>query len=152
MFLVILLPVSGQESESRTGIGMAVFLNLLPGFGLGSFMQGDRVGGTIQLTADLVGGGCSIGGTIWALGMASGAIPWSKEGSILSGVLALAGEVIFLASKVYGIAQPIEYAFDKLAEHKREEISFSFTPSITHPADRRGVSVGMELVVRYELE
>ena len=49
IFLIILLPVSGQEGEPRIGFGWAMLLNLLPGFGFGSFVQGDTEFGIARI-------------------------------------------------------------------------------------------------------
>ncbi len=60
--------------------GWAIFLNILPGFGLGSFIQGDKTSATIQLSVSLIS--ATIGGILIHYGLNGGD---GNDGSFLPG-------------------------------------------------------------------
>jgi hypothetical protein len=107
---------------------LPVVLNLLPGLGVGSFVEGDRLGGFICLGGDVAGVGLASFGLgmalVEALAAASGSAfvailtlghakaDMSEEGAgIQTGiVLACVGVGIWSGSKVFGLVRPIVFA------------------------------------------
>lgn len=76
---------------------------LVPGFGTGSFLQGDRPGGTIQLAGQLVGLAC--------LGVGVGMLEhWIPSASWTEGAAWLvAGTGVSLGSRFWGLVRAIAY-------------------------------------------
>jgi hypothetical protein len=136
--LLIIVPVSGRETEQQIWVGWAMLFNVVPGFGLGSFLQGDWLCGYIQLAADVIGIGLFVYSGVTAYQSFMG-----DPAAILSGV------AFMFSSRVYGFCRPICY---KVATSQRNEVSFSAVPSIEPRADRWGYDIGIEFAVRYELD
>ncbi len=59
----------------------AIVLNIVPGFGLGSYLEGNPIAGHIQLTSSLVG--ATLGGILITYGMVGGQ---TEGGSLLGGM------------------------------------------------------------------
>jgi hypothetical protein len=113
-------------------IALPIALNLLPGLGVGSFMQRDPLGGFICLGGDLVGGGIAIygGAQAMAYSLFGGfdlflvlfTAPYSRspadtsfldaaETEIEEGMIYFCvGAGIWTASKIFGVVRPIDFA------------------------------------------
>ena len=152
IFVLAVLPVSSQEEEVRASVGLAMVLNLLPGFGLGSFIQGDCVGGFAQLGAELSAVG--IYGIIfysffWTI---AGQPSLLMEHEAFTTVLAITGTGIFYASKVFGFIRPIRYAAHKKTKLQDERVRISFVPSIAPDWSSQRLAVGVGLTVKFAVE
>jgi len=94
------------------------FLNAVPGFGLGSFVQGDTVGGLICLSCE------GIGGSSFGMGLVFMFV--DKE---VSDGLFWAGLGLWCGAKIFGIIRPFCYARSYNEEHGLA--SLSIAPSLT---------------------
>lgn len=144
IILVMLLPIWGQEDKAQRNAGLATLLNLVPGFGLGSFMQGDACGGITQLAAAALGAGC----TLAALG--------SLFNPYISGttseIMFYAGIGTYLFSIGWGIFRPTYYSQKNETRLENNTVTWRISPDITPCTGRQGVNVGLELAVRYPLD
>ena len=106
--------------------------NITMGLGLGSFMQGDVVGGSVGLFSDIGSAALIIGSTYLD--------PLSKE----SNTLTTSAVVLFLASRVFQVIRPFAYA----NEHNRllkEEI---FTAEVvSSPEYKFGLRLGAKIAL-----
>jgi hypothetical protein len=132
---------AGKGEAKPKKAALPIFLNLLPGLGIGSFVEGDPLGGGICLAGDLVGGGMAIGGLAYSFAAAvaagvgaamgqvltlgygtadtSGADPEIKKGM----TVACIGCGVWAASKVFGIIRPITFANRYNREHGLSQMS-----------------------------
>jgi hypothetical protein len=124
--LFLLISVSIPSFADEVNVGTAIFLNTLPGLGLGSYIQGDPLGGTILLVADIGSMGCvTLGGIVafgaitwWVLTLGQTDIDPALDfcaGLFTIGLWTLA--IGFPLSKVFGIIRPLWFA----AEQKGKE-------------------------------
>jgi hypothetical protein len=144
--LLILLPVSAQEQEHPQSIFWSIFFNILPGFGVGSFTQGDRIGGTLQLCAELIGGGMmawALEADFWALlnVFSSNAAETSNRANSEAYLLPT-GAVIVALSELFGIIRPFWYVAENNAKHR---VSFGLAPAAIPSAGHRDFDVGIKL-------
>ncbi len=98
------------EAERSVPVLLPVALNVVPGLGIGSFVQGDGVGGLIGLGGELTGLGLIGAGYLFT---AAGVFTaFADEGAFLkAGILMFAGGVTtFSVTKVFEIVRPIVYA------------------------------------------
>ncbi|MBN8215598.1 MAG: P13 family porin [Spirochaetes bacterium] len=98
-------------------------VNWLLGLGIGSFMQGDPLGGAIGLTGDLL----SVGAM--ATGVALLTPPYGGGNLTAAAVCASAGLVVYLVSKVYQMFRPIYFVQrynDQLARFLLSEGKFQW--------------------------
>jgi hypothetical protein len=147
--LVILLPASGQEKETRIGFGWAVLLNLLPGFGLGSFIQGDVFSGGSQLVLE----GCGWGWCFyWGYKARQTEKTYGSETGWGEAMIAGVGLYAVIAGYLYGLFAPPYYAWKYHREQQSQKVSIRAAPSITPSADHQAFDVGIELTARYALE
>lgn len=91
-----------NRAGMKTETTLPLILNIIPGGGLGSFAQGDGLGGLIGLMGELTGGVCLFMGYA---GMSSSI----RTEAI---VFVVAGYSIFGLSKVFEIIRPFWYASD----------------------------------------
>ena len=125
--------------------GTAIGMNWLPGFGSGSFVQGDGLGGGLGVAFDTialisVGGGVVVG----AVGVVCAAlVGWAEDGQQMvgellgwAGGLLIGGGVLWLGNKIFGTIRPITFAKNynrdlKAALGLDDEVeSISFIPII----------------------
>ncbi|MBL8993152.1 MAG: P13 family porin [Spirochaetia bacterium] len=92
-------------AKLRTSPTTSVILGGTIGFGTGSFLQGDYLGGAACLSSELVGVG------LVASGFGSGT-PFTSSGTAAS-ALVLVGSVLFLTSRILQILLPVEYSRKK---------------------------------------
>lgn len=112
---------STQEPEEPKRAVLPVVLNILPGLGLGSFVQGDPLGGFVGLGGEVVGAGLLVFGGAYGYANLLGAIfagmlgadTTMSAGNFQTGMyLAVGGAVLWTGTKVFEIARPIVYAKD----------------------------------------
>jgi hypothetical protein len=86
----------------------SIVLNIVPGFGLGSYLEGNTTAGHIQLTSSLVG--ATLGGILITYGMVGGQ---TEGGSLLGGMEVTIGWVLLGAGIgggiVFGVIASILY-------------------------------------------
>jgi hypothetical protein len=145
--LVILLPVWGQN-EPRICPGWAKLLNVVPGFGVGSFIQGDLNGGMIQLFAEGIGWGWIIGCVMVGNAKEREAGPGMEAGGAYYMMVPL-GVLPLLFGLGFGCGRVSRYDQQK---HREEKVTIGISPSITPSAGHQGFDVGIELAVRYAIE
>jgi hypothetical protein len=132
---------TAQEPLKPKSAVWPVVLNLVPGFGVGSFVEGDRLGGFVCLGGDIAGVGlCGTGIVMFYVGIAGAAAGQASaaiftlghaeadtsemESMAVTGLyLAIAGGCVWICSKVFGIIRPICYAKKYNSEHSIEEAS-----------------------------
>jgi hypothetical protein len=68
------------SSSPNIPVGWAIVLNIVPAFGIGSFAQGDKIGGVIQCSVELIS--ATVGILLIKYGTMGGATP---DGSFLPG-------------------------------------------------------------------
>lgn len=129
----------GMQYRPKMGPVLPVIFNLVPGFGIGSFAQGDTVGGLIGLGLDVCAGLC----------LAVGVINYSSEANYMDYAnpdpsftlprlqlytgLIIAGGVIAGLNRIFGIIKPIWYSADynkKLVSAGMSVNSFAVKPYV----------------------
>lgn len=122
--------------ESKKTSGTVPFVvNLLLGCGIGSYIQGDTLGGTISLCADLGGYGLVIGGTVTA---AAGIASNSESPAVAGSTAILAGSVVLVANKIFTCIRPFTYASSynqRLSEALYASPTFAALPTVTESGD-----------------
>jgi hypothetical protein len=153
--LLVLHPASGEEDDKyksdliTLNMLLSIGLNLSLGLGLGSFAQGDWLGGIIQLTGEAVGFGIVFRCVIET------ARPREPGKEIPAWVDPLGNAAACLvvgARGIWGILRPIRYAALKRAKLIGEKVTFDIAPSITPTADHRGLDFGMRFALRFALD
>lgn len=137
--------------EEANNVGKAIFLNLLPGFGTGSYVQGDSFGGIMGTTFSVVTatGLVGLGGTFAmdvfvsffagiggqkAVDQATAQLtPWLWGFGITAGVG-------LLANIVWGIIRPLNY---------RDSVNASYGNTVAVLPVVTPNAVGLSAVVRY---
>jgi hypothetical protein len=142
LFLLVSLPARGEGDGPRTCVAAAVVLNVVPGFGLGSLLQGDTTGFAILRSADLVHTALLVAGYVWAVGIMLDQFEWREEQEVWAGVLVGSWVTVLLASKAYGVVRPFWFASHEPGEPRGNGVSFAVTPIIGCSA-----GIGMALVV-----
>jgi hypothetical protein len=152
-----------DEAEKPKKAGWPVFLNIIPGFGVGSFSQKDSLGGSICLGGDLAGVGLITFGAVEVLVGTTGAITGGFFGALLGtktdttkeermvsqgATLALIGSAVGLGTKIFGIIRPITYAHHYNNEHG---LAISVSPTIlpTSEEGKDSLSPGLSLQLSY---
>ncbi|MDH4262465.1 MAG: P13 family porin [Spirochaetia bacterium] len=110
--------------KNKIEAGIPVGLNLFLGLGIGSYVQGDTLGGIVGTLSDLFGVGAMF---------ASTAFMSPRYNSVIPASLILSGLGILAFSKVYQIVRPFTFANMKNAElgnmlFSSNKISFLFIP------------------------
>ena len=150
IFLLILLPLSGEATEPRIDYGWAMLLDIFPGFGVGSFIQGDYKCGAAQLLAEGLGWGWFL---FWG---AQSKYAQREAGHVEAGLMGamISGLAIYpwAAGYLLGLIGPPWYENKYRMEHRNKEVSIGFAPSITPSADRREQCIGMQLMIRYAIK
>ncbi len=122
------------EDNKTSGTGPFV-ANLLFGFGIGSYVQGDTLGGTISLCADLGGYGLVIGGTVAA---AAGIASNSESPAVAGSTAILAGTAVLVANKIFTCIRPFTYASSynqRLFKALYAGPAFAALPTVTESGD-----------------
>jgi hypothetical protein len=142
--LVSLLPAGGEEPEPAICTGSAMMLNVVPGFGLGSFLQGDTVRGRSQLIVQSV----SLGGLIVAIVLAEADSWWSVEDHIICYGLGW----LSIGSRVFGCIRALRYAKGHRDVPPQEEVAIGIVPSIGCISDCRRREIQLGLLISFTLE
>jgi hypothetical protein len=98
-----------SSGGSPKRVGLPITLNIIPGFGLGSFIQGDTTGGLIGL------GGCALGEILYYAGYLTyyqAVLDWNGYGTAPTDGMGtyLLGGAILTGTLVFGIVRPITFA------------------------------------------
>ena len=122
------------EDNKTSGTGPFV-ANLLFGFGIGSYVQGDTLGGTISLCADLGGYGLVIGGTVAVVAR----MICNSESPAVTGTTAiLAGTAVLVANKIFTCIRPFTYASSynqRLSKALYASPAFAALPTVSESGD-----------------
>jgi hypothetical protein len=115
--------------EKSMGIPFAV--NFLAGFGIGSYMQGDNIGGTVQLSGQLLG----LAGILAAAFMTEYDEDGYYEKMTDEGtVVAITGTALFYIARLYGCISPFVYGtvYNKKLKNALQyySVSYNIVPSI----------------------
>jgi hypothetical protein len=138
IFLLISLPLSGQDTEQHKAIVVPMICNaLIPGFGFGSFMQGDKEGGLKQFITQLIGLVVFVGG-----------FSYTNVDFPMGIILVAVGAGLTMGSRIDGASRAISYAKEYNAKLPKK-VSFDAAAAITPSADGQELSIGMRLMVRY---
>jgi hypothetical protein len=122
-----------------------LWLNLAPGYGVGSFVQGDKAGGLTGLI------GCIAGDILIIAGYSSYNAGYydayySDSGTDSGVAIMVAGEAILIGTCIYGIVRPINYAKQWNREHGFASVDIAPTLSMTNSSG--GVAVAPGAVMR----
>lgn len=113
-------------------------LNLLLGCGIGSYVQGDTLGGTISLCADIGGYALAVGGYLKS---ASDAASGKKDADSAAGAAVgylVAGYSVIVANKIFTCIRPFTYAGSynsKLSNALYGSTSVALLPTINERGD-----------------
>lgn len=140
---------SAPASDLRPKKTWPLWLNLAPGFGVGSFVQGDTAGGVVGLI------GCIAGDVLFYAGYMPYYLsiiddPYG-DASIDSDSLSLmvAGEAILIGTSIYGIFRPISYARRWNREHGFASIDVAPTLSMTSSSGGAAMAPGAVIRLSY---
>ena len=157
LVLLAAAPLAAQQEQSGKSVFWPIFLNFLPGFGIGSFSQGDTGGGVVLLIADIVSVGLvfvpiftSIGYLIWNMVT----LQWADLGNgvHLDEVLIVSGLIVFMVSKVLGVVFPILHSANENAQSERKKVTFNVSPHVEPPDGSGAIAIGLTLSVRYAFD
>jgi hypothetical protein len=108
-----------EPAESPRKSALPVLLNILPGFGLGSFVQGDRTGGFLGLAGEVAGcallvvgagmGYANLLGLMFS-GMSGETNGASEPGMEAGKWMAIGGCALWAGTKIYEIVRPFAFA------------------------------------------
>jgi len=122
--LFVSVGVLGAFGQTSVWPLSSVVLNVVPGFGLGSFFQGDILSGLILLGADAAGWGFLFAGLAASLQNITLFGPPAPSQPATYSTLIYVGAVVLVLSKIAGIALPIIYY------QRKKSVSFELEPSI----------------------
>ena len=169
---VFVLVVGGLWAQSESSPAaknpvLPVILNVVPGLGLGSFVEGDPLGGVVCLGGELLAVGLFGYGLAQVFGQIGAAVLTDVIAVIITGEHAeptiestrasafmTAGVVVGAGTAVFAIVRPITFASSWNARHA-SGISASFAPTLSPVAAPIGtgghISVypGFTLTLRY---
>ena len=113
---LLLLSTAAFAMDPVLGTVLGIGLNLLPGFGVGSFVQGDTVGGVVGLVGDAVGVGLIIVGYIEIssalLSATTGdltGVTAAAEGAVGGYIWIVVGAIVYSGVEIFGIIRPIVF-------------------------------------------
>ena len=106
-------------------------VNLLVGYGIGSFVQGDTTGGIIALLGDVVSSGVLYSGYEKASTAIANASSDGSEGSALM----LVGAVGLLAFRIFELTRPFSFASDYNTRLSKALMSVAMVPVVTQNKD-----------------
>jgi len=120
--LFVFLGALGAFGQAAMWPISGVVLNLVPGFGLGSFSQGDILSGLILLGTDAAGWGLLFAGVAASFEANFTLFGPPSQPSTYSPLIYV-GVVVLCVSKIAGIALPIIYF------QRKKSVSFELEPS-----------------------
>jgi hypothetical protein len=100
----------------------AFIINVVAGAGIGSYVQGDILGGTIGLVGELGGIGLIYGGYFSIFDFSTGKL---KEDVQTGMGLMIGGAVLFAGTRIFECIRPWFYG-----RNENKDYAFNFTPSI----------------------
>jgi hypothetical protein len=100
---------AGRASAEVKSPVLPVLLNILPGFGVGSFVQGDPIGGVVLLSAETVSLGVFVIGWIEMVNFLQNNLLNPDSGPNTWSYVALAGGIAYCVCKVVGIILPLAF-------------------------------------------
>jgi len=100
--LLFILIVSSVFSQEKTSSLLPVILNILPGFGVGSFVQGDTETGIIALCGDAFAAAFIVGGIL--------SLNYKDSNNYIEPIMCLSfGGLLYIVMKTYSIIKPIRF-------------------------------------------
>jgi hypothetical protein len=131
-------------------IGIPFAINLLAGFGVGSYVQGDTIGGTIQLSGQILGLAAMI--TIANMtdiftvdDIAPGNDPYTRETKNINYAIFTTGLILFCGSRIYGYISPFIYG--NIYNNKLKKalqyysVSYNIFPSIDEKGNGKVIAM-----------
>ena len=149
----VVLPAFCQEGEPRVSVNQAVMFNLVPGFGLGSYLQGDDLGTAVLSVIS----GAEVVGIVCALATASIDYHWNLPQLHFTNLTIVGLQITLisaLSGAAFGIVRPYWYARCHRAKIDQNKVSFRIMPTIEPCSDHRGIDacIRYKLQVRYQIE
>lgn len=117
--------------SNKQNTTMPLVLNLLLGCGIGSFVQGDTIGGTVGLVGDILSATIFYAGYMQAMVATTS---WSSDGTEGSDLM-LFGAALMFSSKVSQIMRPFVYAKEYNKKLSSALMSISMVPVINQNKD-----------------
>ena len=155
LFVIIVYPVLSEtemqapQKEEKSAI-LPIILNWLPGFGMGSFIEGDVLCGLLLVVGDCVGRGDLCIAEMLLLGQiisfGSLDLPWETINQYFT-----TGLIIYGCSKLFGTIRPIWFAAEYNSKLKQNQISFDVVPAIEPEGDGRRVAIGFQFRLKFNL-
>jgi hypothetical protein len=112
---ISLFALTQDPYKAETNRWPAFFVNLFPGFGIGSYIQGDLVGGIIGTVGESIGAGVLAGGIIIA-----GGFDISSGGP--GPIMTIAGGALFIGTKIFSLIKPFTYS---------NKLNFGMAPALS---------------------
>jgi hypothetical protein len=154
--LLALLPASAKEEAQRESLlwpivkdsFFPVLVNMVPGFGFGSFfVQRDTAGGLVQLISESIG--VAMFGYVYF--GALGYYPSTRWPEDLDQYWAVC-TVFFGASYVWGLIRPIWFATETHVKARQSTSSLDHFPTITIAPVPTRSRIAVEWAIRFALE
>jgi hypothetical protein len=122
-------PHEAQKYRWNERPGVPIALNLVVGFGVGSFVQKDNLGGAVCVVGDSLACVLYVWGYVdtYASLIESAANNRTWDNST-GRTLLLAGAGVYAATAIFGVIRPIKY-FDRL-KARRGEVAFFAAPTL----------------------
>jgi hypothetical protein len=159
ILLVAVMPLQAEgEVTKPKRAALPVLLNIIPGLGIGSFVQGDILGGLVGLGGEVTGIGLASYGMVYGYVNIIGVIfesmmgeynGTSKEGVQTGMYLALGGVIVWTGTKIFEIVRPISYARDY---NKKKGLSRIWLSPVLSPTGNFGggaMNQGLALTFAY---
>jgi hypothetical protein len=125
------------EAPEKKDILLPCVLNVIPGLGVGSFVQGDVLGGVILLAGDVGSWACLFFGMFAAIGD--------------DPTFVIVGGLLFCAMKILGIIRPIWFGLEYNAKLEEQNASLSVKPVVVSlPGDER-TAIGVNVQLAFPL-
>jgi len=141
------LSKSDTDGPNKKDPLLPIILNIIPGFGIGSFVLGDVWGGVIGVAGELTGIGLIIAGAVFfyydLVNITLNALVGNRKEDISTGfIMALCGGILYGGTKIFGIIKPICFADEYNKRNPADgtkQLSLSVGPFFSSPADGRGI-------------
>ncbi len=134
--------------ELELSPGGPVFLNIIPGFGLGSFVRGDKQGGWIQFAGNAMGLSLAFGGIALFGNNSTDPNTWDARANLAYN-MALMGALLNFTAQIYGIVRAVRYTRASNKKLKKlltdESLSFEFSPLLESTPDQNRAGIQFSL-------
>jgi hypothetical protein len=146
-------PASQDRPSKETPVGRAKMswpwiLNVVPGFGVGSFVQGDKAGGWLGIIGCVLGEGLYYAGIIenstYTYDSTTGEATYGDGSSQM-----LLGAAVLTGTMIYGIVRPITYAHGYNREHGFTSINLAPTIATTSVGGKTTMEPGALLTLSF---